>query len=180
MEILLQTSWPDIKSNQRSPLRSSALCSPPTALENKPILLVQRGKKTVIREKKLFVNIMYHLGAWYFSKYYTEQSQTCPFISHQRAKLWHWTFLNICPSPHCSNCFVSPSEHIAPFPGKGGTFAVFANTELQPCSFICPCETYSISIQYGGTIPSWAAPVPLCHFNIYHCHKYKNAEKWIN
>lgn len=157
MEILLQTSWPDIKSNQRSPLRSSALCSPPTALENKPILLVQRGKKTVIREKKLFVNIMYRLGALY----YTEQSQTCPFISHQRAKLWHWTFLNICPSPHCSSCFASPSE-----PGKGGTFAVFANTELQPCSFICPCETYSIYIQYGGTIPSWAAPTSVMNIRM--------------
>lgn len=46
---------------------------------------------------------------------------THSFISHQRAELWHWSFLNTCRSPHCSCCFVPPSEHVAPFPGKGRT-----------------------------------------------------------
>lgn len=70
-------------------------------------------------------------------------------------------FFNPRLTPHCPSCFASPSEHITPFPRKCRTFAMFANTELQPCSFVCPCETYWTYIWYGGTVPLWAPPVPL-------------------
>lgn len=85
-------------------------------------------------------------------------------ISHQRANLWRLTFFFLntgsC-SPLCPSCFASPSEHIVPSPVKGGTFALFANTELQPRGFICPRGTQTIYIQRGRSVPSRAPPVPV-------------------
>lgn len=129
-------------------------CSPPTVLENKPFILV-RGRG-------------YNTRKYIFPEHRVPMRRMV--ISHQQANLWRLTFFF---SPLCPSCFASPSEHIVPSPGKGGTFALFANTELQPGGFIRPRETKTIYIQRGWSIPSRGPPVPVpcSHEQLLHLSK---------